>query len=288
MFFNRIIGSRIAITSDVAGTTRDRIFHKASHPEMDFFLVDTGGLEFENKADIDIEGDMQKQTRVAIEESDLIVFMINKKEGLTKSDFQATELLRKASNKKPIMLVVNKCDQPTSETDLAYAFELGLGEPIPISALHNNGIDHLISKIVNTLKDRHFLPKESKQYKDLLKFEEGLLNVALVGKTNVGKSSIINTLLNKEKLIVSDTPHTTRDSTDSLIKHKDKKYNFIDTAGIRRKGKIGRGIDKFSVLRTISAIERCDVALLVIDSSQEISHQDQQIAKTILDAQHIV
>ena len=284
MFFNRIAGSRIAIIADEAGTTRDRIFQKIKNPEIDFFLVDTGGLEFENKANIDIEENMQKQARIAIDESDLIIFMINKKGELTKDDFQATELLRKVSNKKSILLVINKCDQLVQESDLAYAFELGLGEPIPISALHNTGIDHLMSQIIKTLKEKHFLTKKSKQYKEIAKLEQKHLNIALVGKTNVGKSSIINALLNQEKLIVSDTPHTTRDSTDSIVKHEGTEYNFIDTAGMRRRGKVGRGIEHFSVLRTISSIERCDVALLVIDSSEDVSNQDQQIAKAILDA----
>jgi len=281
-FFNRLAGSRIAITTEEAGTTRDRIFYKINHPEMDFFLVDTGGLEFEKKADTDIEDDMQKQARIAIEESDLILFMVSSREDLTGYDFKAAELLRKESAKKPILLIVNKCDQPLSESELAHFYELGLGSPIGLSALHNTGIDHLVSEVVSQLKDRHFLTKKSKSYKTAEQFDEKHLNIALVGKTNVGKSSIINALLNQEKLIVSDKPHTTRDSTDTLVRHKGKDYNFIDTAGMRRRGKIGTGIEHFSVLRTLSSIQRCDVALLVIDSSKEISHQDQQIVNTVL------
>lgn len=284
MFFNRMAGSRVAIISEEAGTTRDRIFRKIEHPEMDFFLVDTGGLEFESTADIDIEENMQKQTRIAIEESDLVIFMISGNSDLTANDFKAAELLRKASNKKSILLAVNKCDHPMSEADLAYVFELGLGNPISISALHNVGIDKLTDEIIETLKGRHFLTKNSEQYKELIKSEENILSVALVGKTNVGKSSLINALLNQEKLVVSATPHTTRDSTDSIVRHGGKDYNFIDTAGMRSRGKIGKGIEHFSVLRTISSIERCDVAILVIDTSEIISHQDQQIAKAILDA----
>jgi GTP-binding protein len=284
MFFNRIVGSRLAITTEEAGTTRDRIFYRMDHPEMDFFLVDTGGLEFESKADIDIEDNMQKQARIAIEESDLIIFMVNNKEDLTGGDFQTAELLRKETGNKPIILVANKCDNPVTEADLAHMYELGLGEPNPISALHNTGIEQLTNEIIKTLKDRHFLTKDSDEYKEADKFDHSHLNIALVGKTNVGKSSIINALLNQDKLIVSDTPHTTRDSTDSLIRHEGKDYNFIDTAGMRRKGKVGTGIEHFSVLRTISSIERCDVALLIIDSTQSITNQDQQIANTILTA----
>ena len=281
-FFNRLAGSRIAITAQEAGTTRDRIFYKMEHPEMDFFLVDTGGLEFEKQADTDIEDDMQKQARIAIDESDLVIFMVNSKEDFSSHDFKAAEFLRKQSNKKPILLVANKCDQPINEIDLAHMYELGLGEPLPISSLHNTGIERLISAVIKNLKERHFLSKGDKEYKESEKFDESHLNIALVGKTNVGKSSIINALANQDKLIVSDIPHTTRDSTDTVIRHKGKDYNFIDTAGMRRSGKIGTGIEHFSVLRTLSSIERCDVALLVIDSSKEITHQDQQIANAIL------
>ncbi len=281
-FFNRLAGSRIAITNEEAGTTRDRIFYKMEHPEMDFFLVDTGGLEFEKKADLDIEDDIQKQARIAIDESDLIIFMVSQKEDLTGYDFKAAEHLRKESNKKTIILVSNKCDHPVTPDELASLYELGLGDPHPLSALHNTGIEGLMNDIVKHLKERHFLTKNSKAYKETEKFDESHLNIALVGKTNVGKSSIINALLNQDKLIVSHIPHTTRDSTDTLIRHEGKDYNFIDTAGMRRKGKVGRGIDHFSVLRALSSIGRCDVALLVIDSSKEISHQDQQIANTIL------
>ncbi len=284
MFFNRMVGSRMAITTEEAGTTRDRIFYKIDNPKMDFFLVDTGGLEFESKADIDIEDNMQKQARIAIEESDLIIFMVNNKEDMTSGDFQTTELLRKEASKKPIILVANKCDNPVTETELAHMYELGLGEPTPISALHNTGIEQLTNEIIKTLKSRHFLTKNSKEFKEADRFSQSHLNISLVGKTNVGKSSIINALLNQDKLIVSDTPHTTRDSTDSLIRHKGKDYNFIDTAGMRRRGKVGTGIEHFSVLRTISSIERCDVSLLVIDSSKSITNQDQQIANTILTA----
>jgi len=285
MLFNRVVGSRLAITTEEAGTTRDRIFFKVVHPEIDFFLVDTGGLEFEVRNDSDLEGNIQKQTRIAIEESDLVLFMVNNKEELTSDDLKAAELLRKTTNHKSIILIVNKCDKPIDKNELADMYKLGIGAPFPVSALHGVGIDTLVKEIIETLKARHFITKKDKLYKESVNFDESHLNIALVGKTNVGKSSIINALLNQDKLIVSDIPGTTRDSIDSLIRHQGKDYNFIDTAGMRRRGKVGTGIEHFSVLRTISSIERCDVALLVLDSTTSIAHQDQQIANTILKAE---
>jgi len=282
-FFNRIVGKRIAITAEEAGTTRDRIFYRIVNPEMDFFLVDTGGVEF-GKTKTTIEDNVQAQARIAIEESDFILFMANSKEEFTSADFKVAELLRKKAGKKPVLLVSSKCDHPLDESRLANYYAMGLGDPFPISALHNTGIDHLVAEVIKKLKERHFLIKTSKQYLNAVDYDKSHLNIALTGKPNVGKSSIINALLNQEKLIVSEIPGTTRDVTDSLIRHRGKDYNFIDTAGIRRRGKIEKGIEKYSVLRTLSAIERCDVALLLIDSSQPISHQDLQNANVILQA----
>lgn len=282
-FFNRMAGSRIAIITDIAGTTRDRIFFRIDHPEIDFFLVDTGGLEFGKKEET-IEDNIQLQARIAIAESDLIIFMVSSQEEFSKEDFRAAELLRKTAGKTPILLVTSKCDHQLSESTLAELYQFGLGEPFPISALHNLGIDRLTGEVIKILKNRHFITKDSKDYTVAKKYDESHLNVALVGKPNVGKSSLVNALLNQEKLIVSDIPGTTRDTTDSLIRHDGKDFNFIDTAGIRRRGKIEKGIEKYSVLRSFTAVERSDVVLLVIDTSEPISHQDQGIANTILEA----
>lgn len=278
--FNKIAGSRIAITAKESGTTRDRIFYKVEHPTLDFFMVDTGGLEF-GKGDTTIENDMQLQARVAIEEADLIILVIDSKDGLIGEDYKAADLLRKKAGKKPVFLVANKCDITLGDSMLADLYSLGIGEPIQISALHRTGIDMLLGQIVEKLKFQHFITKNDPEYTYELKLERAHRNVAMVGKPNVGKTSLINALLNKEKLIVSEIPGTTRDSTDSLILHKGKKYNFIDTAGLKRPGKTQMGIEKFSALRSMASIERCDISLLVLDSSSPISHQDQQISSYI-------
>jgi GTP-binding protein len=281
--FNKIAGARIAITAEESGTTRDRLFYKVEHPKIDFFLVDTGGLEF-GKGNTSIEDDMQVQARVAIEESDLILLAVDSKTVLTSEDHKAAELLRKKAGKKPILLIASKCDNPLDDAELSELYSLGLGDPLQVSSFHKSGLDILLSKVIEKLESRHFIMKNSDQYKADNKIKNRHRNIAMVGRPNVGKSSLINALLNKEKLIVSDIAGTTRDSTDSLISHKEKEYNFIDTAGLKRPGKTKMGIEKFSALRSMVSIERCDVALLVIDSSQPISHQDQQIANYILKA----
>lgn len=280
--FNKIVGRRIAITANEAGTTRDRLFHKVTHEVMDFFLVDTGGLEF-GKGETTIEDDMQTQARIAIEEGDVILFVVENQAGLHSQDYNAAELLRRKL-KKPVLLVVNKCDENLNEAELAEFYALGLGEPHQVSAMHKLGMQVLVDKIVEILKARHFLIKDDPKYQELLKQEIKNTNVALVGKPNAGKSSLVNAILNKEKLIVSEIPGTTRDSTDSLVLHKGSKYNFIDTAGLKRPGRTGTGIEHFSALRSMASIEYCDVALLVIDSSEPPSHQDQAIASYIIEA----
>lgn len=280
--FNQMIGSRIAITAQEAGTTRDRLFHKVIHPVLDFYLVDTGGLEF-GKKEGTIEDNMRLQSHIAMEEGDVILFVADAKSGIHGQDFTAAEILRRLV-KKPVFLVVNKCDEPLEKTELAEFYALGLGEPVQISALHKNGVAALVRQIVEMLKERHFLTKDNPAYAESLKADERHIQVAVVGKPNVGKSSLVNALLSKEKLIVSHIPGTTRDSTDSLVRHRGKEYNFIDTAGLKRPGRTEKGIEQFSALRSMAAIERCDIALLVLDSSLPITHQDQAIASHITDA----
>ena len=279
--FNRIAGQRIAIEADVPGTTRDRIFFRVEHPTLDFFLVDTGGIEAE-KTKGHMEASIQSQTRMAIEESDLILFVVDGRVEMTRDDHHAAEILRKVSDRKTVILVANKCDSEADAERLSELYRLGLDKPMPVSASHGTGVEALIKKVVQGLKSRSFLTKDSEEYQKIHKFEAAHVGIALVGKPNVGKSSIINALLDEEKLIVSDIPGTTRDSVDSVIRHDQKLYNVIDTAGLRRISKVESGIEHFSVLRTLSAIERADVAVLVLDSSEKVTDQDQQIANTIL------
>jgi len=281
--FNAIAGARIAITSETAGTTRDRIFFKVSHPEMDFNIVDTGGLTF-GKSENTIEEDMQAQARIAIDEADLIVFLVDAREEPNREDYNAAELLRKKAAGKPVLLVASKCDKPMSEAELAPFYALGLGDIGTISAVHRSGIDELVGQIVDRLKLRDFVTKKDPAYKKALEWEHNHISIAMVGKPNVGKSSLINALLGKARHVVSEIPGTTRDSADSIVRHDGKDYNFIDTAGLKKRGKVGQGIEKWSDLRTLAAIDRCDVAILVIDSAERISHQDKQIAHYILEA----
>ncbi|MFH1012425.1 MAG: ribosome biogenesis GTPase Der [Candidatus Peregrinibacteria bacterium] len=278
--FNRLAGKRIAITSEEAGTTRDRLFYKVETGEMDFFIVDTGGLEFGKSANT-IENDMKLQAEVAIEEADLILFLVEGKGDLKTQDLQVARLLRK-STQKPILLIASKCEQTPAEEGLAHLYKLGLGDPIPTDALNKIGTDDLIQKIIKVLKEKSFLTKSSSAYKNAEEQEKTCLQIAMVGKPNVGKSSLINALLKKEKLIVSPTPGTTRDTTDNLIKYQGKTYNLIDTAGLRRQSKREQGIEHYSALRSMAAIDRSDIVLLVLDSNEKLSQQDQQIGSYIL------
>jgi GTPase len=279
--FNRIAGKRIAITADEPGTTRDRVFHRVDHPAMDFFLVDTGGIQSGQTMGT-IEGDIQAQTHVALQDSDLILFVVDAREDLNKDDIHAADLLRRKAGKKAVLLVANKCDTATDQMRLASLYKLGMGDPFPVSGMHGTGCDELVEEAVKRLKGRDFLTKDNPEYKREAEFEAKHLSIALVGKPNVGKSSLVNALLNVDKLIVSDIPGTTRDSVDTMINHNQKIYNLIDTAGLRRTKNVETGIEYFSVMRTLSAIERADVVVLMLDSHEKVTDQDQQIANVIL------
>lgn len=274
--FNRLIEKRLAITAEEAGTTRDRITQKFDCNGYETLLVDTGGLEYGKKEKI--EADIQSQANVAIEEADIILFVVDIFSGLTVDDFTAANILRKSN--KEVILIANKSDNPEIEKNIYNIYELGFGEAIALSAIHKTGIDNLKFRIEKTLKKLKFKKTTSKTPS-----KEKFTNLCILGKPNAGKSSLINSLIGSEKVIVSDIAGTTRDATDTEITYNEKKYNLIDTAGLRRSGKRGRGIEKFSALRCITAIDRSDIVVLLIDIEEGITNQDCHIAQFALEAE---
>lgn len=272
--FNRLIGKKHAVIAEEAGTTRDRIYQKFECGDYDTYLIDTGGIDQGKKENI--ESDVQAQSQVAIEEADVVVFVVNIAESLTSDDFLAAEILRKS--KKPIILVASKCDNQKLEENVYNIYELGFGEPIQLSAIHKIGIETLEDTILKTLKKLKFKKRTKSK-----PTEDGETQICILGKPNAGKSSLVNAILGQYRTIVSDIPGTTRDTTDTPVTFNGKAYNLIDTAGLRRRGKIERGIEKFSSLRCLSAIERSDVVVLLIDGEKGISQQDCHIAQFALE-----
>lgn len=260
-FFNRIVGQRISIVEDTPGVTRDRLYADAEWCGHSFTLIDTGGLEI--KSEDVMWSHIRAQAQIAVETADVIVFMLDGKTGLTHEDYEVAAYLRKS--RKPILLVVNKLDN--NEQHLLYDFyELGLGEPIGISAGQAKGLGDVLDEIV----------KLTGMYETEEK--EEALKIAVVGKPNAGKSSLVNKLLGYDRVIVSDIAGTTRDAIDTRIKIGDKEYILIDTAGIRRKRSVEEDLEQYSVMRSLGAVRRADVCLIVIDSSEELSEQDVKIA----------
>ena len=260
-FFNRIVGQRISIVEDTPGVTRDRLYADAEWCGHAFTLIDTGGLEI--KSEDVMWSHIRAQAQIAVETADVIVFMLDGKTGLTHEDYEVAAYLRKS--RKPILLVVNKLDN--NEQHLLYDFyELGLGEPIGISAGKAKGLGDVLDEIVKLTGKYETEEKEE------------ALKIAVVGKPNAGKSSLVNKLLGYDRVIVSDIAGTTRDAIDTRIKIDDKEYILIDTAGIRRKRSVEEDLEQYSVMRSLGAVRRADVCLIVIDSSEELSEQDVKIA----------
>lgn len=260
-FFNRIVGQRISIVEDTPGVTRDRLYADAEWCGHSFTLIDTGGLEI--KSEDVMWSHIRAQAQIAVETADVIVFMLDGKTGLTHEDYEVAAYLRKS--RKPILLVVNKLDN--NEQHLLYDFyELGLGEPIGISAGQAKGLGDVLDEIVKLTGKYETEEKEE------------ALKIAVVGKPNAGKSSLVNKLLGYDRVIVSDIAGTTRDAIDTCIKIGDKEYILIDTAGIRRKRSVEEDLEQYSVMRSLGAVRRADVCLIVIDSSEELSEQDVKIA----------
>lgn len=260
-FFNRIVGQRISIVEDTPGVTRDRLYADAEWCGHSFTLIDTGGLEI--KSEDVMWSHIRAQAQIAVETADVIVFMLDGKTGLTHEDYEVAAYIRKS--RKPILLVVNKLDN--NEQHLLYDFyELGLGEPIGISAGQAKGLGDVLDEIVKLTGKYETEEKEE------------ALKIAVVGKPNAGKSSLVNKLLGYDRVIVSDIAGTTRDAIDTRIKIGDKEYILIDTAGIRRKRSVEEDLEQYSVMRSLGAVRRADVCLIVIDSSEELSEQDVKIA----------
>lgn len=260
--FNKLAGKRISIVQDTPGVTRDRVYAESEWLNRKFTMIDTGGIEPES-SDIIVK-QMRRQAQIAIEMADVIVFVVDGKEGLTAADQEVAQMLRKS--KKPVVLVVNKIDRLALEENSYEFYNLGIGDPITISASQGLGLGDMLDEVVKYFND----PSEDEE-------DDEYIRIAMIGKPNVGKSSLINRLLGEERVIVSNVPGTTRDSIDSYLETEDGKFILVDTAGLRRKSKVKEEIERYSVIRTYAAIEKADVAILVIDAEQGITEQDEKI-----------
>lgn len=259
--FNRMVGERISIVEDVAGVTRDRIYAKASWLTKEFSVIDTGGIELENAS---FTTQIKMQAEIAIEEADVIVFVVNGREGITKEDEYVARLLQKS--RKPIILVVNKIDDNQFRDYIYEFYALGVGDPIPVSGSHGIGIGDLLDQIINQLD----LQDEETN--------EDEISFSIIGRPNVGKSSLTNAILGEERVIVSNIEGTTRDAIDTPFVKDGQKYRVVDTAGMRKKGKVYENIEKYSILRALTSIEKSDVILVVIDGETGIREQDKHVA----------
>ena len=262
--FNALAGQKISIVKDTPGVTRDRIYADIDWLNYNFTMIDTGGIE-PDSSDI-ILAQMREQAQIAIDTADVIIFMTDVKQGLIDADAKVADMLRRSQ--KPVVLVVNKVDNFNKMMADVYEFyNLGIGDPVPISASQRSGIGDMLDKVVEHFKSL-----------DLEEDEDDRPKVAIVGKPNVGKSSIINKLTGESRVIVSNIAGTTRDAIDTDVKWNGKEYVFIDTAGIRRKSKVKEDIERYSVIRTVTAVERADVVVIVIDATEGVTEQDAKIA----------
>ncbi len=262
--FNVLAGERISIVKDTPGITRDRIYADVTWLDKSFTLIDTGGIEPDSK-DI-ILSQMREQAEIAIMTADVILFLVDVKQGLVDADAKVADMLRRS--KKPVLLVVNKVDSFDKYMADVYEFyNLGIGEPIPVSAANRLGLGDMLDKVMEHIPEDAFTEEEDERPK-----------VAIVGKPNVGKSSIINKLVGENRVIVSDIAGTTRDAVDTEVTYNGKEYVLIDTAGVRRKNKIKEELEHFMIVRTVSAVERADVVVLVIDATEGVTDQDTKIA----------
>lgn len=260
--FNKIAGQRISIVQDTPGVTRDRVYADAEWLNYSFTMIDTGGIEPE-RDDIIVK-QMRRQAQIAIETADVIIFLVDGKEGITSADEDVANMLRKS--KKPVVLAVNKIDSLKEEDNAWEFYNLGIGDPITISASQGLALGDMLDRVVS-----YFDPISEEEQ------EDEYIRIAMVGKPNVGKSSLINKLLGEERVIVSNVPGTTRDAIDSYLENDLGKFILVDTAGIRRKSKVKEEIERYSVIRTLASIERADVCILMIDATEGITEQDEKI-----------
>ncbi len=265
MLFNKLVGQRLSIVEDTPGVTRDRLYAEAEWLNRKFDLVDTGGIE--PGTDSEILAFMRQQAEIAIQNATVIIFLCDVKTGLTASDQEVANMLLRSG--KPVVLAVNKMDQVGSTTnpDIYEFYNLGLGDPIAVSAVHGHGTGDLLDECF-----KYFPPEDEEEE------ENDVIKVAIIGKPNVGKSSLVNKILGEKRVIVSDMAGTTRDAVDSYFENQKGKYLLIDTAGMRKKSKVDDPIEKFSVLRATMAIERADVCLIMIDANEGVTEQDTKVA----------
>ncbi|MDH5506640.1 MAG: ribosome biogenesis GTPase Der [Anaerolineae bacterium] len=291
--FNRLAGERLAVVDDIPGTTRDRLHAEADWAGVDFVIVDTGGIDPTrvkvgkgrqplSVGSADFVEEIRSQAEAAIREADAVLFLVDVEHGVTPADREVAHILRRFQVERdggqfpPVLLLVNKCDSSARRQQALEFYELGVEELFPISALHGSGSGDMLDALVKALKAQ---PGNFQEDED-----DGSAKIAIVGKPNVGKSSLLNRLLGQERAIVSAIAGTTRDAVDSVIEYEDMTVKLIDTAGIRRRGRVEPGVEKYSVIRSLKAIERADVALLMIDATTGITAQDAHIAGFILDA----
>jgi len=261
--FNRLVGNRKAIVEDTPGVTRDRLYDNSEWSGHEFIIIDTGGIRFDRE-DV-FASEIRLQAELAIEEADVILFMVDSKEGITSEDEQVADLLRKAD--KPVVLAANKVENFDKQLEYFEFYNLGLGEPIPISAMHGLNTNDLLDAVVS-----QFGPAPRQEEDD------DTIRIAIVGRPNVGKSSLVNALLGEERVIVSDIPGTTRDAIDTPFQFQGRKYTLVDTAGIRRKSRIKESTERYSVIRALRSIDRADVVLIMVDAVDGVRDQDKKIA----------
>ena len=263
--FNKLVGDKVSIIMDTPGVTRDRIYSEAIYKNYRFNVIDTGGIDASNE---EFNDNIKVQAQIAIDEADVIVFVVDGKEGLTSNDFVVRDMLRSANKK--VIVAINKVDAKQSEENMYDFYELGFDTYIPVSGEHGIGFFELLDEVVSTFEDKDYE-------------EDTRLKFSLIGRPNVGKSSLINALLNEERVIVSDVAGTTRDAVDTVLKYNGEEFIMIDTAGMRKRGRIYENIEKYSYMRSMKAIDRSDICLLVINAEEGIIEHDKHIASYVLE-----